>query len=876
MDSAPLPLVAAALMLGPGLVLASGLLLANRKAVMQAVALVVPLNVLAAVTKTVWRVGPKATPKHPADVAKGKTVLVTTGRQAKSLHVVRALKDVGARVVVTDIQSTSASGVSACCDAFHVVPSIDSATDLDALIEQFANLLQAEKVDVVVPMCSINSALFYAAAKDKLASRFPHVQWVCDSLATTIQLDNKLAFAEVCKRFGVPQPESGRVESAEDARAVPNAFDVVVKRVESSMNRSEEILFVDRGEDALALEAVRGATKTDPWQWQRRISGEEFSAWYLVVDGRVTFSAQYKSAPDLMHFEGMPVPDDVDACLTRLIDGMHLNGQFAFDYIRERDTGKFFVFECNPRGSSVLEVVSGTPAWGKAFFGTDMRAHAQFQQLGFYMHGNCWPVGGERFGAFKDAFFEPDDPLPLLVGEVLYPLELIRSKGMRGYHHVDANIGKIIVPGKSAGRNFELFEKAAAASGGAADAAAVADASPPYPLAESPAPAAAASSDDEDSPSPRTTAARPMRVLHIFGSTTSEYYYGVSRYYVKSAWENLVVKAPEASRSQYQHMLLQSHPNGLWSFPTTPEDDDLNDVTCVSLSDALDRLANLKVDIVVPHMYCYQGMTTCRGMFNLLNVPLLGNGPDAMALSTNKWHTRAIMASAGVPVAEGQLLRRGDVPRMSPPFILKPNREDNSQGITLFKGGGDEALQKALDEAFKFDNEVICEAFVPLGHEIRVTVLEDDSGEANIALPVCEYVMDREGAGVRTAADKLQTDDRGVPTVPTKCRRDLPAVNIPEDVLERCRQEAFKAHKALSCKYYSIYDIRIAPDGTPFFLEASLYCSFAETSIIVLMDAARGMGSRDLFDRFVRRCRKEHVAKMRAKASGKAQLLGML
>ena len=82
------------------------------------------------------------------------------------------------------------------------------------------------------------------------------------------------------------------------------------------------------------------------------------------------------------------------------------------------------------------------------------------------MHRNCWLVGGKRFNCFKDAMYAPGDLLPMLVGKVLYPLELIRSKGLGGYHHVDANIGKIIVPGRSAGRNFELFEKAAAAGGG--------------------------------------------------------------------------------------------------------------------------------------------------------------------------------------------------------------------------------------------------------------------------------------------------------------------------------------------------------------------------------------------------------------------------
>lgn len=197
-----------------------------------------------------------------------------------------------------------------------------------------------------------------------------------------------------------------------------------------------------------------------------------------------------------------------------------------------------------------------------------------------------------------------------------------------------------------------------------------------------------------------------------------------------------------AVASPYEHLLLRSHPDGSWSFPNSPDDDELDRAPRVSFGDAMNQLKSLGAQVVVPHMYCLQGMTTCRGLFKLLGIPLVGNGAEAMALSTNKWHTRAIMASAGVPVAEGQLLRRGDIPTLEPPFILKPNREDNSQGITLFRGGSDDELREALEHAFTFDNEVICEAFVPLGHEVRVTVLEDDAGEPNILLPVCEYVMD--------------------------------------------------------------------------------------------------------------------------------------
>ena len=82
-----------------------------------------------------------------------------------------------------------------------------------------------------------------------------------------------------------------RVEGLEDAHAIPSAdMDVVIKCVEGSTDREEEILFVDRGSDAASLDFVRNASASDPWQWQRRVRGEDFSARYLAVDGRVAFS----------------------------------------------------------------------------------------------------------------------------------------------------------------------------------------------------------------------------------------------------------------------------------------------------------------------------------------------------------------------------------------------------------------------------------------------------------------------------------------------------------------------------------------------------------------------------------------------------------
>merc|ERR1719443_1661365 len=98
----------------------------------------------------------------------------------------------------------------------------------------------------------------------------------------------------------------------------------------------EEIKVVPRGDKAPA--SVQPSPK-DPWQWQRFIRGTEYSAWFVCVEGRITFQGCYRSEGDLLFFDGIPVPDDVEAAISGLVSKHRLTGQYAFDYFREESSG---------------------------------------------------------------------------------------------------------------------------------------------------------------------------------------------------------------------------------------------------------------------------------------------------------------------------------------------------------------------------------------------------------------------------------------------------------------------------------------------------------------------------------------------------------
>lgn len=350
-------------------------------------------------------------------------------------------------------------------------------------------------------------------------------------------------------------------------------------------------------------------------------------------------------------------------------------------------------------------------------------------------------------------------------------------------------------------------------------------------------------------------------VMHLVGSRVSEYYEGVSSYYASECFKAVM------ETGTYNHFIAWVHPDGKWSFPEDFSDASKARAERMDIAQAVQRITReSRPDAVIPHMFCLPGMTTFRTLCEALDLPVVGCDGPLMSLSTNKAHSRAIVQLAGVPVPEAELLRRGDRPTMSPPYVLKPCSEDNSMGISHVKEVGD--LDKALEEAFTYDSEVLCERFIPLGREIRVAVLEQDDGSLKM-LPCIEYFFEP-GKSIRSSNDKLSTDSRGVATAPNPATMRKCPAEVDPVLRGKLEHLAMKSHRALGCTDYSLYDVRVDPDGEPFFLEACLYCSFAPKSVIVLMADAAGVTQSEVFESLVNRT----IVRHQAKSQG-TQLMGM-
>ena len=157
-------------------------------------------------------------------------------------------------------------------------------------------------------------------------------------------------------------------------------------------------------------------------------------------------------------------------------------------------------------------------------------------------------------------------------------------------------------------------------------------------------------------------------------------------------------------------------------------------------------------------------------------------------------------------------------------------------GLAVVKNESE--IDAALAGALQFDDEVLCERYIPPGREVRFAVLEDENGEPTIALPGVEYFLTAEKP-VRTSNDKTHVDENGKPLKFAKPSRQCPA-DLDADLTAKMTDAVIKAHKALGCRDYSLYDFRVDNEGNIYFLEASLFCCFAPNSVICLMADATG------------------------------------
>ncbi|MBI5396284.1 MAG: D-alanine--D-alanine ligase [Verrucomicrobia bacterium] len=213
-------------------------------------------------------------------------------------------------------------------------------------------------------------------------------------------------------------------------------------------------------------------------------------------------------------------------------------------------------------------------------------------------------------------------------------------------------------------------------------------------------------------------------------------------------------------------------------------------------------------------------------------VAYTGCGVQASFASFDKVRSKEIFTAAGVPSARYEVVTAKGARRVTlpPPVVVKPAKQGSSVGVAVVREAG--AMAAALDEAFRYDDQVVVEEFID-GRELTVGILGDR------ALPVVEV---RVKAGFYDYQNKYT---KGA------SEYDVPA-NLPEPVAAEVQRVALAAFRAAGCRDYSRVDVMLRrSDGRPFVLEINTLPGMTETSLLPKAAAAIGIGFEELCSRMV-------------------------
>lgn len=250
------------------------------------------------------------------------------------------------------------------------------------------------------------------------------------------------------------------------------------------------------------------------------------------------------------------------------------------------------------------------------------------------------------------------------------------------------------------------------------------------------------------------------------------------------------------------------------------------------------------VDVIFPVLHGTDGEDgSVQGMLKALDVPMVGTGVLGSSLSMNKIVAKRVLEAAKLPVAkymafhftERENIKFVEVKKkLGLPFMVKAANLGSSVGVTKVKKQAD--FVNAIDEAFKYDDELIIEEFIK-AREVECAILGNNPPQASMP---GEIIISKK-------YDFYTFDAKYVD--PTAVRIEVPAT-LTKAVAEKIRTLSVKAFQALRCEDFARVDLFLA--GTKVYVnEINTIPGFTNSSMYPMMWKERGIGFSDLISTLI-------------------------
>ena len=229
---------------------------------------------------------------------------------------------------------------------------------------------------------------------------------------------------------------------------------------------------------------------------------------------------------------------------------------------------------------------------------------------------------------------------------------------------------------------------------------------------------------------------------------------------------------------------------------------------------------------------------TVQRVLEDLGIAYTGSASEASALGMDKLASRQRFAAAGLIVPRWRTIERRDVrleeielvlAGFQMPVVVKPTNQGSSIGVSIVTQA--EQLPAALEEAFRYDERVLIDAFIR-GRELTVGIVGDE------ALPVVEV------------RPKHAFFDFTAKYTPGETEYLAPAP-ITASLAAQAQQAALRAHQALGCRHFSRVDLIADEDGGPVILEVNTIPGLTALSLLPKAAACRGLSYDELCERIL-------------------------
>lgn len=262
------------------------------------------------------------------------------------------------------------------------------------------------------------------------------------------------------------------------------------------------------------------------------------------------------------------------------------------------------------------------------------------------------------------------------------------------------------------------------------------------------------------------------------------------------------------------------------------------------------ELANLpEVDIFFPIVHGNLGEDGgLQGLFRILDKPFVGDDILAAAVTMDKEFTKILAQRAGVPVADWIAVKRPEyedktsdklnyskvAEKLGEDLFVKPSNQGSSVGVSHVTNAAE--YQRALDEAFKYDDKVLVEETVP-GTEVETAVLGNDkplvSGVGQITNAAGSWYS-YENKYADNSTSKLQ--------IPAK---------LPNKIVETVRNNALKVYQATECSGLARIDSMLTPGGKVVLTEVNALPGFTNISMYPKLFEEAGISYSDLISKLL-------------------------